>query len=138
MSGYGPLDPFTQFVFMLVVVLSVMVRRIGLSARRRTVAEGEARAEDLAELTGLRDQAALQEAFGPPDMQRVWRQATLADIHQARTREGRWLAGGWLDYASLGAAALPFVLHHPLAEMALILAIGAQILAWFRTRKLPR
>lgn len=132
MLTYGPLNAFTLTALMMAVVLSVFVRRIGLAARRRKIIEGDARAEDLAELTGLKT-ADLQDAFGPPGMDQVWRHVTLADIKRARTRQGRLFSGGTLDAASLAGALLPFVIPHAMAQLGLVFAALIQAAAWLGT-----
>jgi hypothetical protein len=132
MISYGPLPAFAATALAIAILLSVSVRRIGLSARRRKVLAGEAQADDLAELTGLRRDD-LQEAFGPPDMGQVWRHVTLDDLKRARTRQGGWFAGGLFDALSLGGALIPFLLHHTFAQFALILAALLQAAAWLGT-----
>ncbi len=132
MLSYGPLNAFTVAALAMAVLLSVFVRRIGLSARRRKVLEGEARADDLAELTGL-SVGDLQDAFGPPDMDLVWRHITLADIKRARTKQGELFSGGILDAASLAGALLPFLVHHGLAQLGLVFAALIQAAAWLGT-----
>ncbi len=126
----GPLDDFTLMALIIAVALSVVVRRVGLAARRRKVIEREARAEDLAELTGLGSLEDLQAAFGPPDMDRVWRHVTLADVLRARTPGGRLFAGGWLDLAALGIAALPAFIPISLAQVGPVLGFIIQAGLW--------
>jgi hypothetical protein len=132
MLSYGPLNAFTVLAIAIAVGLSVLVRRMGLGARRRKVLEGEARAEDLAELTGLAA-SDVQDAFGPPGLDQVWRHITLADIKRARTKQGQLFAGGLLDAASLAGALLPFLVPHGLAQLGLVFAALIQAAAWLGT-----
>jgi hypothetical protein len=135
MTGYGPFDGVTLTALMIAVALSVLVRRLGLSTRRERVKQGEATAEDLAELSGIRQRADLQAAFGPPGIDRIWRHVTLADIKAKRTDEARFFVGGLFDYASLAGILLPLLIRHPLVSLGALMAAGLQAMAWIRTRR---
>ncbi len=138
MSGYGPFDDVTFFAIALAVVLSAIVSLIGTSARKRNIALGQAQAEDLAEMTGIRDPKRLQEAFGPPDMGRVWRSVTLLEVRRAR-RPGGWLMSSDLvDYACLAVVALSLFLTHPLVSGAVVAALIVQAAGWVVATGLPR
>ncbi|MBL4878613.1 hypothetical protein [uncultured Hyphomonas sp.] len=138
MSGYGPFDDFTLFAIAIAVVLSAIVSLIGTSARKRNVALGEATVGDLAEMTGIRDPKKLQEAFGPPDMGRIWRTVTLFDVRRHRQPEGWLMSSDLVDYACLGAVALAIFVSHPLVGGALITALVIQVAGWIVSFGLPK
>jgi len=138
MSGYGPFDDFTLFAIAIAVVLSAIVSLIGTSARKRNVALGEATVGDLAEMTGIRDPKKLQEAFGPPDMGRIWRTVTLFDVRRHRQPEGWLMSSDMVDYVCLGAVALAIFVSHPLVGGALITALVIQVAGWIVSFGLPK
>ena len=138
MSGYGPFDGFTIAAIAVAVILSALVSLIGTSARKRTVALGEAKAEDLAEMTGIIDPKQLLAAFGPPDMGRVWRTVTLLDVRKARQPQGWLMSSDLVDYGCAGVAVLAFFVSHPLVYGALLFALCVQIGGWVVSTRLPK
>ena len=138
MSGYGPFDGFTLVAIALAVVLSALVSLIGTSGRKRNIALGEAQVGDLAEMTGIRDPKKLQEAFGPPDMGRVWRSVTLLDVRRARTPEGWLMSSDLVDYACIAAAVTALLVSFRLMPAILLLALGIQVAGWIVSTRLPR
>lgn len=138
MSGYGPFDDFTLFAIAIAVVLSAIVSLIGTSARKRNVALGEATVTDLAEMTGIRDPKKLQEAFGPPDMGRVWRTVTLFDVRRFRQPQGWLMSSDIVDYACLGIVALAIFVSHPFVGAGLVAALVIQVAGWIVSFGLPK
>lgn len=138
MSGYGPMDGLAATAAALVVMLLAMVSLLGTTARRRSVALGEARTGDLCELTGITDPRELQDVFGPPGIDRVWRSVSLAAIDAERRPLGRLISDDRVDWACIGVAVLSFFWRHPLVEGALAAAVGLQIAGWIVAARLPR
>ncbi|MEQ8320606.1 MAG: hypothetical protein RH946_10100 [Rhodospirillales bacterium] len=138
MSGYGPFDGFTIAAMALAVILSALVSVIGTSARKRTISLGEARAEDLAEMTGILDPKHLLEEFGPPDMGRVWRSVTLFDVRRARQPQGWLMSSDLVDYGCAAIAMLAFFVSYPLVYGALVFALCVQIGGWVVATRLPK
>ncbi|MEL6473166.1 MAG: hypothetical protein AAFQ21_03720 [Pseudomonadota bacterium] len=138
MSGYAPFDGLTATAAALAIMLSAIVSLVGSAARRRAVLLGEARTQDLCELTGIMNPRALQDVFGPPDMGRVWRHVTLAEVNAARRPLGRVISDPLVDYACIAVALLSFLSDHVLVELALLIALGVQTLSWIAAARLPR
>ena len=138
MSGYGPFDGFTIAAMALAVILSALVSVIGTSARKRTISLGEARAEDLAEMTGILDPKHLLEEFGPPDMGRVWRTVTLFDVRRFRQPQGWLMSSDIVDYACLGIVALAIFVSHPFVGAGLVAALVIQVAGWIVSFGLPK
>ena len=138
MSGYGPFDGFTIAAMVLAVVLSALVSLIGTSARRRSIAIGEARAADLAEMTGILDPKQLLAEFGPPDMGRVWRSVTLRDVRRARQPQGWLMSSDLVDYGCVAIAILSLFISHTLMYGALVFVLCIQIGGWVVASRLPK
>ncbi|KCZ91842.1 hypothetical protein [Hyphomonas johnsonii] len=138
MSGYGPFDDFTLAAISLAIVLSAIISLIGTSARKRSIYLGEARAADLAEMTGILDPKQLLAAFGPPDMGRVWRTVTLLDVRRARQPQGWLMSSDLVDYGCVLVAVLAFFISHPLMYGALLVALAIQVGGWVVATRLPR
>ncbi|MEO1100597.1 MAG: hypothetical protein AAFW65_02005 [Pseudomonadota bacterium] len=138
MSGYTPFDSLTATAAALAVILSALVSLIGSSARRRNVEMKVASVQDLCELTGITDPRALQDVFGPPDMGRVWRTVSLPDVMAARRPLGRLISDPVVDWACITVAALSFFSSYFLIELALLIAVIAQVGGWIAASRLPR
>lgn len=138
MSGYSPFDGLTATVAALVVILSAIVSLVGSSSRWRAVTLGQARAQDLCELTGITDPRELQDTFGPPEMDRVWRSVTEADVRAARRPLGHLMSNDLVDWACVGVAVLSFLWRHPVIEIALVAALVVQVASWVLATRLPR
>ena len=135
MGGYLPYVDFTQFALALAVVLSALVSLIGTSARKRTVAMGEAKLSDLAEMTGIFDPKRVMAVFGPPDMSRTWPSVTLLDVRRARGPMGWLMSSDLVDFACIAAAML---FPHPLVQLVLFGALGVQMAGWAVSTKVPK
>ena len=138
MSGYPPYDGFTIVAIIVAIVLSAIVSLIGTAARKRTIALGEARVTDLAEMTGIRDPRQILDTFGPPDMGRVWRTVTLLEVRKARQPGGWLMSSDVVDYACVLIAATALFLSHPLINLALLAALAVQIAGWVVASGLPK
>ena len=138
MGGYPPYAGLTEFALAAAVFLSALVSLIGTSARKRTIALGEARMGDLAEMTGILDPRQLLAVFGPPDMGRVWRTVTLFDVRRERRPIGWLMSSDLVDYACMAAAGLLLVFDHRLLQGALLLALGVQLAGWVAATRVPK
>ena len=124
MGGYPPYTGFTEFAIALGVILSAIVSLLGTSSRKRMVALGEARLQDLSEMTGILDSKQLFAVFGPPDMGRIWRNVTLHDIRQARAPAGWLMSSDLVDYACVLAALAAMAFNYPFIPLLLLGALG--------------
>ena len=138
MSGYGEFSGLTITAFALAVTLSAIVSMVGAAARRLAVEEQRATARDLCELTGITDPTTLQDVFGPPDMGRVWRRVTSADIDRVRRPLGHIISGNWVNTLSVAIAGLAVIYPRPLTILALLLATGLQLAGWTIAARLPK
>lgn len=134
----GPLDGFTASALALAVILSAIMSLAGTAGRRRVIEAGEARAQDLAEMTGITDGMELLETFGPPDMGRVWRSVTLFDVRRARRPLGWLISSDIIDWFCIAIGVLAFISSHALIQMALILAVVMQTGAWLAAARMPK
>jgi len=138
MSGYPPFDGLAETAAALVVILSAIVSLIGSSSRWRAVSLGLAGPQDLCELTGIIDPSQLQDTFGPPDMGRVWRTVTEAEVRAARRPLGHLMSNSAVDWACIGVAVGSFFVSHPLVNLALLTALAAQVSSWVIAARLPK
>ncbi|MBA3068637.1 MAG: hypothetical protein FP825_09160 [Hyphomonas sp.] len=138
MGGYLPYVDFTEFALALGIVLSALVSLIGTSARRRTVALGEARLSDLAELTGILESKRLMAVFGPPDMGRTWPGVTLLEVRRARTPMGWLMSSDLVDYACIAGAVAALVFSHKLVPLGMFGALAIQVAGWVVSTRVPK
>ncbi|MEE9380776.1 MAG: hypothetical protein V3V03_05160 [Hyphomonadaceae bacterium] len=138
MSGYGPLDGLTIIALAIFTILSAIISLIGSSARRQSVENGVAQAQDLCELTGIMDPGELQDTFGPPDMGRVWRSVSMKDIERHRRPLGHILSNDLFDWFSFAAAIAAVFWRHPLVLLALLTVTALQVAGWVVSMRLPR
>ena len=138
MSGYAPFDGLAATAMALVVIISAIISLVAAGARWRAVSLGAARAQDLAELTGIFDPRVLQDVFGPPDLGRVWRHVTPVEIKAARRPLGHLMSNEAIDWACMGVAVASFFLVHPLVSLALMTALGAQLASWGLAMRVPK
>ena len=71
-------------------------------------------------------------------MGRVWRHVSLADVKAARRPLGRLISDPVVDWTCIGVAVLSFFTDIFLVELALIIAVIAQIGGWVAASRLPR
>ncbi|PKP80858.1 MAG: hypothetical protein CVT79_12600 [Alphaproteobacteria bacterium HGW-Alphaproteobacteria-18] len=138
MGGYPPYAGFTEFAIALGVILSAIVSLLGTSSRKRMVAMGEARLQDLSEMTGILDPKQLFVVFGPPDMGRVWRNVTLLDLRRARAPAGWLMSSDLVDYGCMLAAILGMLFNHSLIPLLLLGALGVQAAGWIVSARVPK
>ncbi len=138
MGGYPPYSGFTEFAVALTVMLSALVSLIGTSGRKRNIAIGEARLQDLAEMTGLLDPKQILAVFGPPDMGRVWRGVTLFDVRRARGPLGWLMSSDIVDYLCMAATVTALVFDHRLMPLLLGAALCIQVAGWVVASRVPR
>ena len=138
MGGYLPYVDFTEFATALAVFLSALVSLIGTSGRKRSIAQGEAKLSDLAEMTGILNAKQLMAVFGPPDMGRTWPGVTLIDVRRARGPMGWLMSSDLVDYACMAAAAAVLVFDYWLVPLALMFALGVQLAGWVVSARVPK
>ena len=138
MGGYLPYVDFTEFALALGIMLSALVSLVGTSARKRTIAMGEARLSDLAEMTGILEPKRLMAIFGPPDMGRTWPGVTLLDVRRARAPMGWLMSSDLVDYACMAAAGLVLVLDYQILPLFLMMALGVQFAGWVVSARVPK
>ncbi len=138
MGGYPPYSGFTEFAVALTVMLSALVSLIGTSGRKRNIAIGEARLQDLAEMTGILDPKQVLAVFGPPDMGRVWRSVTLFDVRRARGPLGWLMSSDIIDYLCMAAAVTALIFDHRLVPLLLGAALCVQVAGWVAASRVPK
>jgi hypothetical protein len=138
MGGYPPYAGFTEFALALSVILSAIVSLIGTSGRKRTIALGEARMSDLAEMTGILDPKQVLAVFGPPGMDRTWPGVTLLDVRRARGPMGWLMSSDIVDYVCIVTAVIAMNVGHPLISLALLIVFGVQATGWIVSTRVPR
>lgn len=138
MGGYLPYVDFTEFAIALAIGLSALVSLIGTSGRKRTIAMGEARLSDLAEMTGILNPKQLTAVFGPPDMARTWPGVTRLDVRRARGPMGWLMSSDLVDYACIAAAGSVLVFDYWLVPLAMMTALGVQLAGWVVSTRVPK
>lgn len=138
MGGYLPYAGFTEFAIALGIILSAIVSLLGTSGRKRTIAIGEARMSDLAEMAGILRPKDVLAVFGPPDMSRVWPGVTLLDVRKARTPLGWLMSSDLVDYACILAAIAAIYFNHKLLPLALMTALAVQVAGWAVSARVPK
>ena len=138
MGGYPPYAGFTEFAVALGVILSAIVSLLGTSARKRTIALGEAKMPDLAEMTGILNPKSVLAVFGPPDMGRTWPSVTLLDVRRARTPLGWLMSSDIVDTCCIVAAICALSFDHKLMPLALMGAFGVQLGGWLAAARVPK
>ncbi|MFN7056206.1 hypothetical protein [Hyphomonas sp.] len=138
MGGYPPYSGFTEFAVALGVILSAIVSLLGTSSRKRMIAQGEARLQDLAEMAGFLDARQVLAVFGPPDMGRTWRNVTLLDVRRARTPMGWLMSSDLVDYVCIAAVVIALMVDHKLMPLVLLTALAVQASGWVVSMRVPR
>ena len=138
MGGYLPYVDFTEFALALGIILSALVSLIGTSARKRTIAMGEARLSDLAEMAGILQPKQVMAVIGPPDMGRVWPGVTLLDVRRARTPLGWLMSSDLVDYGCMLAAAAALMLDYKIVPLATFSALAIQVAGWVVSARVPK
>ena len=138
MGGYPPYEGFTEIAMALGVILSAIVSLLGTSTRRQSIAMGEARMPDLAEMTGILDPKQILAVFGPPDMGRTWPRVTLFEVRKARMPLGWLMSSDLVDFGCIAAALAAVWLAHWTSDLALLGAVGVQFAGWIASTRVPK
>ncbi|MEM6536038.1 MAG: hypothetical protein AAF613_10400, partial [Pseudomonadota bacterium] len=98
------LPGFSLIAVAIAVMLSSFVSLIQTMALRQRVMMKATGVRELAELSGITDPRDLQDVFGPPGMDRVWRQITLGQIEANKRLAGYLMSDNRVDWASMAVA----------------------------------
>lgn len=134
----APFYGLTLYAIAIATLLSGFVRLIQSGQLRQRVGWQMTSVRELAELSGITDPRDLQDAFGPPGMDRIWRHVTLPQIQQKRMFIGYLMSDARLHGFSMGAAILALVLQNWVTQIVLIAAALAQAGAWISATRLPK
>ena len=132
------LPGFSLFAVAIAVLLSAFVSLIQTMALRQRVAMKVTGVRELAELSGITDPRDLQDVFGPPGMDRVWRHITLPQIEAHKRLAGYLMSDNRVDWASMAAAFAAMMFGHPVLQLALVIAALAQLGGWLTASQLPK
>ncbi|GAB5458514.1 MAG: hypothetical protein Hens3KO_15440 [Henriciella sp.] len=132
------LSGLSLYVTALAIMLSAMIRLIQSGQLRARVDAGFTGVRELAELSGIRDARELQDVFGPPGMERIWRQVTVAQIERKRRLPGYLMSDPRLHWTCIGIGFLAFLTGHWSIQLGLILAALAQLGGWISAAQLPK
>lgn len=132
------LPGFSLVAISLAVLLSAFVSLIQTMQLRQRVSAKMTSVRELAELSGVTDPRDLQDVFGPPGMDRIWRQVGLAEIDRAKRLPGYLMSDNRVDWACMAAALIAMVTGHWLAQIALVLAALTQLGGWMAASQLPK
>lgn len=122
----------------LAVMLSALIRLIQSGQLRQRVQFGQTGIRELAELSGITDPRDLQDVFGPPGMNRIWTQVTLARIDERKRLAGYLMSDHRLHSFSIAAGLAALIISHWGAQLLLIIAVIIQTGAWMSAMRLPR
>ena len=133
---------FANMAGAIAVILSGIVRFIRSDVAWKAVDEGYAGAPQLRELTGIQARGDLQDVFGPPNMQGIFK-ADRRQIVEARLLTGLLMSDVRLNLSSVAAAVL--ALFSPahgvwglLTSIVLPAAIVYQLAGWIAAARLGR
>ena len=113
------MDGFATAALAMAVILSAIVRLIRTDAAWKAVDEGYAGVDHVRDLTGVFDPRALQDIFGPPTMEGIYR-VSRAEILGARRITG-WMMGDFrLDLACM-LIALIMLIWTPYSGLRVVL-----------------
>lgn len=138
MGGYGAVSGLTITSMSLAIILMAITSMIGAASRRLAIENGYASVRELCELTGITNVKQLQDIFGPPDLNRVWRNLTLEQVLKERRPAGLLISGRAVNWGSILIAILALFRPNELVLLALFLACFAQIGGWALSVKLPK
>lgn len=134
----APFYGLTLYAIALATLLSAFIRFIQSSQLRQRVEWQMTGVRELAELSGITDPRDLQDAFGPPGMDRIWRHITLPQIEQRKLFIGYLMSDARVQIFSMGAAVLALILQNWVTQIVLIAAALAQAGAWISATRLPK
>ena len=122
----------------LAVMISALIRLIQTMQLRQRVEFGHTGVRELAELSGVTDPQDLQDVFGPPGMNRIWANVTLATIEAKRRLPGALMSDPRLHWYSIAAGISAFIISHWIVQLLLIIAAIIQSGAWLSATRLPK
>lgn len=122
----------------LAVMISALIRLIQTMQLRQRVEFGHTGVRELAELSGVTDPQDLQDVFGPPGMNRIWANVTLATIEAKRRLAGMLMSDPRLHWYSIAAGITAFVIGHWIVQLLLMIAAIIQTGAWLSATRLPK
>lgn len=122
----------------LAVMISALIRLIQTMQLRQRVEFGHTGVRELAELSGVTDPQDLQDVFGPPGMNRIWSNVTLATIEAKRRMPGTLMSDPRLHWFSIAAGISAFIISHWIVQLLLIIAAIIQSGAWLSATRLPK
>lgn len=132
------LSGLSLYVTALAIMLSALIRLIQSGQLRARVSAGATGVRELAELSGISDTRELQDVFGPPGMERIWRQVTVEQIERKRRLAGYLMSDPRLHWACIAMGLLAFITGHWSVQIGLILAALAQVGGWVSAAQLPK
>ena len=122
----------------LAVMISAFIRLVQTMQLRQRVEFGHTGVRELAELSGVTDPQDIQDVFGPPGMNRVWANVTLATIEARRRLPGFLMSDPRLHWYSIAAGLGAFIISHWAAQILLLIAALIQSGAWLSATRLPK
>lgn len=122
----------------LAVMISAFIRLVQTMQLRQRVSFGHTGVRELAELSGVTDPQDLQDVFGPPGMNRIWANVTLATIETKRRLAGMLMSDPRLHWYSIAAGFGAFVISHWIVQLLLMIAAIIQSGAWLSAMRLPK
>ncbi|MCR9268807.1 MAG: hypothetical protein NXH72_02345 [Hyphomonadaceae bacterium] len=122
----------------LAVMISAFIRLVQTMQLRQRVSFGHTGVRELAELSGVTDPQDLQDVFGPPGMNRIWANVTLATIETKRRLAGMLMSDPRLHWYSIAAGLGAFVISHWIVQLLLMIAAIIQSGAWLSAMRLPK
>ena len=96
----------------LAVMMSALIRLISAMQLRQRVEAGYTGVRELAELSGITDPRDLQDVFGPPGMERIWKHVTMAQIDDKKRLAGYLMSDSRLHWASIAIGIIAFIIGH--------------------------
>jgi len=122
----------------LSVMISAFIRLVQTMQLRQRVEIGHTGVRELAELSGVTDPHDLQDIFGPPGMNRIWANVSLATIESKRRLGGFLMSDPRLHWFSIAAGGAAFIISHWSVQILLIIAALIQTGAWLSATRLPK
>ncbi len=122
----------------LAVMMSALIRLISAMQLRQRVEAGYTGVRELAELSGITDPRDLQDIFGPPGMERIWKHVTMAQIDDKKRLAGYLMSDSRIHWASIAIGIIAFIIGHWTVQLLLIGAALAQIGGWISATQLPK
>ncbi|MEM6651054.1 MAG: hypothetical protein AAGA72_14865 [Pseudomonadota bacterium] len=122
----------------LATMISAFIRLVQTMQLRQRVAFGQTGVRELAELSGVTDPQDLQDVFGPPGMNRIWSNVTLASIEAKQRLAGRLMSDPRLHWFSIAGGFGAFIIGHWSAQILLLIAAMIQTGAWLSATQLPK